>query len=149
MEEAEEACDERKSLPQKDGEEGAAAAQDLEDSQGSEDEDEGDEETFSLRTRTMADLLAEQGDYEGALDIYRELLVMAPAGDTRKELEELVEEMRRQAGEKPKGNGGRNRKSGGKSGKSGKQAPTGLKGKTKLINALESLAQRLEAKASR
>jgi len=29
----------------------------------------------TTRTRTMADLLAEQGDYQGALDIYEELLV--------------------------------------------------------------------------
>ncbi len=35
--------------------------------------DEGVEETFTLRTRSMAEVLAEQGDIRGALDIYHEL----------------------------------------------------------------------------
>jgi len=114
--------------------------------EGDEDEDEGNEETFSLRTRTMADLLAEQGDYEGALDIYRELLAMSPSGGARQELEDLVAEMRRLAGDKAgQGNGGRGRKGAAKPQKKGSK---GLKGKTKLISALESLAQRLEAKAA-
>ena len=36
-------------------------------------EDEDTEEPFTLRTRSMADVLAEQGDVKGALEIYREL----------------------------------------------------------------------------
>lgn len=39
--------------------------------------EEENEEPFSLRTRTMADLLAEQGDFDGAIDIYNELLAVA------------------------------------------------------------------------
>ncbi len=58
--------------------------------------DEGQEErpgeAFSLRTRTMADLLARQGDYDGALDIYRELLGSTPPGAGKAELERLIEE---------------------------------------------------------
>lgn len=46
-------------------------------------EEEESEEPFSLRTRTMANLLAEQGDYEGALDIYNELLAVANEDEQR------------------------------------------------------------------
>lgn len=44
------------------------------------------DEKFSLRTRTMAALLAEQGDYEGALDIYQELLRAAADEGQREEI---------------------------------------------------------------
>lgn len=44
------------------------------------------DEKFSLRTRTMAALLAEQGDYEGALDIYHELLRAAADEGQREEI---------------------------------------------------------------
>ena len=47
--------------------------------------EETDDEPFSLRTRSMADVLAEQGDIKGALDIYMEL----SAGAEGREYEEL------------------------------------------------------------
>ncbi len=111
-----------------------------------EEFDEENEEPFSLRTKTMADLLAEQGDYEGALDIYRELHSCSRQGAERDNLERLIEEMRALAAEKPGANGARAKKSGARQDQvdSGK----GLKGKKKLISALEALAQRLEAKAA-
>lgn len=40
--------------------------------------DDDDDEPISLRTRSMADVLASQGDIAGALDIYEELLKSAP-----------------------------------------------------------------------
>lgn len=45
-----------------------------------------------LRTRTMADLLAAQGDYQGALDIFQDLLGRA-AGDERELLMRRVQAM--------------------------------------------------------
>lgn len=110
-----------------------------------EEYDEGDEETFSLRTKTMADLLAEQGDYDGALDIYRELIIIAPDEATRKELEDLANDMRRLSQEKPGSAGGKVKKG---SPSPQKVESKGLKSKTKLISALEALASRLEAKAA-
>lgn len=61
------------------------------DEEGFTDEDEG-EELFSLRTRTMADLLAEQGDYAGAIDIYNEIFSVAPEAE-RAALEERLREL--------------------------------------------------------
>lgn len=49
------------------------------------------EEVYSIRTRTMARLLAEQGDYAGALDIYRELLLKARDDAEREELDAIIE----------------------------------------------------------
>lgn len=40
-----------------------------------------EEEPFSLRTRSMAEVLAEQGDIQGALDIYQELAAAATSAD--------------------------------------------------------------------
>ena len=48
-----------------------------------EDEDGEGEESFSLRTMTMAGLLADQGDCRGALAIYKELWSEEPAGPRR------------------------------------------------------------------
>ena len=44
-----------------------------------ETDDEEIEEPFSLRTKSMAEILAEQGDIAGALGIYQELIAVAPA----------------------------------------------------------------------
>ncbi|GAB7080710.1 tetratricopeptide repeat protein [Megalodesulfovibrio paquesii] len=51
------------------------------------------DEVFSIRTRTMARLLAEQGDYDGALEIYRELLAKARDDAEREELDAIIERM--------------------------------------------------------
>ncbi|MBU1001335.1 MAG: tetratricopeptide repeat protein [Proteobacteria bacterium] len=47
----------------------------------------------NLRTRTMADLLADQGDYHGALDIYEELADKCGPGDDG-DLGDLIDRMR-------------------------------------------------------
>ncbi|BBD07801.1 tetratricopeptide repeat protein [Desulfovibrio ferrophilus] len=55
-------------------------------------EDEACDGEANLRTRTMADLLADQGDYQGALDIYEEL-VSKCGPDENGELDALIEQM--------------------------------------------------------
>ncbi len=47
-------------------------------------------EVFSLRTRSMADVLAEQGDYAAALEIYQELVQSAQSADEKQELEAKI-----------------------------------------------------------
>ncbi len=51
------------------------------------DEDEEGEERFSLRTRSMAEVLAEQGDYAGALEIYQELISNATSSQEKEDLQ--------------------------------------------------------------
>ena len=50
-------------------------------------------EAGSLRTRTMADLLASQGDFAGARDIYQELWQGAAPGSEREELSARIKKM--------------------------------------------------------
>jgi hypothetical protein len=99
-------------------------------------EDEEADEAFSIRTRSMAEVLAEQGDIAGALDIYHELMQNA-APDEKNSLMARADELalRMTAGlavdagrteEKAKGAAGES---------------------TRLVSLLESLAQRLEARA--
>ena len=110
------------------------------------DYDPDSEESFSLRTRTMANLLAEQGDYEGALDIYQELLDNAPDGPVKDEISTIIEMMRMEMDDSSAEKKGKGKAS--KAGKSGGQKAKAFGGKKKLINTLESLAQRLEARAT-
>lgn len=119
-------------------EEGASIKSDsqmaVSDSDAGADEEES-EEAFSLRTRSMADVLAEQGDFAGALDIYHELIRAASAQEIPL-LEARVEELTKRinshvseesaTGEKPSSPGGES---------------------SRLVTLLESLAQRLEARA--
>ncbi|MFW5735304.1 MAG: tetratricopeptide repeat protein [Oceanidesulfovibrio sp.] len=96
-------------------------------------------EVFSLRTRTMADLLARQGDLDGAVEIYRELLSSTPSGPMRDELEGLIETTLRKKGE---------RKAAPPAPEKSKEATVAKKSRKKLLNTLESLAERLEARAA-
>lgn len=48
------------------------------------------EETISLRTKSMADVLAEQGDIQGALDIYHELAATAATEEEADEFRKRV-----------------------------------------------------------
>jgi hypothetical protein len=64
---------------------------------GPEDEDEPAEE-FSLKTRSMAEVLAEQGDYAGALHIYEELMREARNVAERSELELAIARLNAAAG---------------------------------------------------
>lgn len=99
-----------------------------------DDEDEG-EEPFSLRTRTMADLLAEQGDYDGAIDIYNEILTVVGETERLEVSERLreLEELRQQSAVPgtPK--------------KDTSMSPDSDGGK--LVSLLESLASRFENRA--
>lgn len=96
----------------------------------------GEEGEGNIRTRTMADLLAEQGDYKGALAIYQELAAAA-AGDEAAELADLAAsmqtKMRRGGAPTPA--------------KDKRPEPGPLPGKEKLLSTLEALAERLEARA--
>lgn len=54
------------------------------------DEDFTEEEPFSLRTRSMAEVLAEQGDIQGALDIYQELAAAATSADEAEDINHRI-----------------------------------------------------------
>lgn len=110
-------------------------AEDEEADFGAGGEEEEAEEEFSLRTRSMAEVLAEQGDVNGALEIYHELMQNAPEAE-RASLKARAEELalRLQPGHAESGAG--DEKSHSPGGES-----------NRLVTLLESLAQRLEARA--
>ena len=56
-----------------------------------DDSDDESEEPITLRTRSMAEVLAEQGDVAGALDIYNELLAAADSDATRQDLQTRID----------------------------------------------------------
>lgn len=91
------------------------------------------DEPFSLRTRSMADVLAEQGDYKGALDIYLELAASGPDAKEAEVINRRIEELQSRSG---KDNSIQ---------VSQDEAPAS-KSKEKLIGMLEALAQRVEAR---
>jgi tetratricopeptide (TPR) repeat protein len=103
---------------------------------GGENAEEGE---GNIRTRTMADLLAEQGDYKGALAIYQELAAAA-SGDEADELEGLAATMQSKL---RRGAGAPARDKRPEPG----PLPGPLPGKEKLLSTLEALAERLEARA--
>jgi thioredoxin-like negative regulator of GroEL len=69
---------------------GEAQTEESERSDGSSGRDES-----VFRTKTMADILAQQGDYRGARDIYADLAQSSESEELRKELSENVDRMRR------------------------------------------------------
>lgn len=106
----------------------------------------------SLRTRTMADLLAAQGDYEGAAEIYEELLQDSVHEQQRQALIEALGKVRAESAQKkgqPFFGGGRHMDIQAQAGSSNAQQPTGERTleKEKLITMLEKLAQRLEGRS--
>lgn len=107
---------------------GAAEAQDAQDEE---------EEHFSLRTRSMAQVLAEQGDLKGALDIYEELLAASGSDEERADITGVIQELTNRL--KSAGEGSQRQQA------TDEGQP--LQGKHKLIHMLESLAERLEARA--
>lgn len=87
---------------------------------------------ITLRTRTMADVLAAQGDYGGALDIYREL--WSRTGGESEELQERIVRMEAGlGGEKP-------------TSEADKEDAFSQHAKNRLISTLETLASRFEAR---
>lgn len=93
-----------------------------------------------VRTRTMASLLASQGDTAGALAIYNELIEAAAPGPERDELLSLAAALTPGADKVPAG-----------ATAAGEPADAPAtpkeKGSAKLINLLEALAGRLEARS--
>ncbi|MDM8216055.1 hypothetical protein QUW15_07810, partial [Desulfovibrio piger] len=92
------------------------------------------QETFSIRTRSMAEVLAEQGDLQGALEIYQEL-AQAADGPEKDELSQRIVTLQARLGgavptpaveEAPA------------------KAPTG---KEQVLSVLTSLAKGLESRA--
>ncbi|MDR3175854.1 MAG: tetratricopeptide repeat-containing protein [Desulfovibrio sp.] len=113
----------------------APAANEAEDEPGLADDEEETDEPFSLRTRSMADVLAEQGDVQGALDIYQELLQSA-AEEEKLTLAQRIDELSRRlnnAGTEPE--------------VSAEKAFLPGSESLKIVNLMESLAERLEARA--
>ena len=100
------------------------------------EEGEESEERFSLRTRSMAEVLAEQGDIRGALDIYHELAAAAISPEESADLQQRITTLSARLGsvqevdqqEPP-------------------QSEESASGKDKLISMLEALAERVEARA--
>jgi hypothetical protein len=80
----------------------------------------------------MADILAEQGDAPGALDIYSELLAASTSDAERRELQERINTLTGSAASQQPENETQGQKA---------------EEKNRLTNMLEALAQRLEAKS--
>ena len=100
--------------------------------------DENPEEP-TLRTRSMADVLAEQGDIVGALEIYQELEAAAPTPEEARELHDSVAALvSRMAG---------NGTEPGEQTEIGEPSYGDVGGQNQLMSLLESLADRLEARA--
>lgn len=92
------------------------------------------ESSASVKTRTMADLLAKHGDYASALDIYGELLRLAPSDKDKAVFSARIDEIQSLMSSgtppvKPES----------------AQQP---KSKAKLVSMLETLATRLDARAT-
>lgn len=95
-------------------------------------------EQYTVRTRSMAEVLAEQDDLEGALAIYRELLAAAPEGAEKNDLQLRISTLAQKLQEAQEA----------------ASAPVeyepgsvSSKSREKLISMLEALARRVEARA--
>jgi len=56
-----------------------------------DESDDAEDEPITLRTRSMAEVLAEQGDLSGALDIYNELLAASSSEAEKKDLQTRID----------------------------------------------------------
>jgi len=103
-------------------------------SSASESSDEPDaelpEEPISLRTRSMAEVLAEQGDIKGALDIYYELEGAASSVEESADLRQRITTLRSLLAPP----------------KDSSQAEA-KPDKSRVISLIEALSERLEARA--
>ncbi|WP_320175720.1 tetratricopeptide repeat protein [Maridesulfovibrio sp.] len=93
----------------------------------------------SLKTKTMAEVLASQGDLEGALEIYRDLLCKA-SDDDKDELMAFMADISSRISQAPMED---------VAGDDASKDPYFKHAKSKLMSTLELLAERLEARASR
>ena len=101
-----------------------------------EDESEEGEERFSLRTRSMAEVLAEQGDIKGALDIYHELEAASVHPEESADLRQRIATLSARLGSAQPAEAAQPQ-----------AGPESASGKDKLISMLEALAERVEARA--
>eukprot|EP00831_Metopus_contortus_P079356 TRINITY_DN7879_c0_g1_i1.p1 TRINITY_DN7879_c0_g1~~TRINITY_DN7879_c0_g1_i1.p1 ORF type:complete len:313 (+),score=60.32 TRINITY_DN7879_c0_g1_i1:1715-2653(+) len=87
--------------------------------------------TGAFRTKTMADLLASQGDVDGALEIYRELLQSTLSDERRSELQDRIVQLEQ-----------------GREDLAGAELTDAFSvhAKNRLISTLETLAARFEAR---
>jgi len=106
-------------------------------SQAAEADEIDEEEPFSLRTRSMAEVLAEQGDIQGALDIYQELAMSATSAD---EAEDIKRRMATLEARLKVVNASPAFKMA--------EEEAAARSKEKLIGMLEALAERVEARAA-
>jgi tetratricopeptide (TPR) repeat protein len=99
----------------------------------------GSDSLSSYRTRTMADILAEQGDYSQALDIYIELQQKAQSDEDYEDLQASIQAMQEQIEGSLEQSGDDQEQA----------APSSREQKTALVSRLERLAQRLESREGR
>ena len=104
-------------------------------------EEASEEAEPTLRTRSMADVLAEQGDVAGALEIYQELEAAAPTPEEARELHDSVVALASRIAR----NGGEGTEEPGEAGAGPFFVDRGEP--RHLMALLESLADRLEARA--
>ena len=97
------------------------------------DEQDDNPEEVTLRTRSMAEILAEQGDVAGALEIYHEILARTPSGSAADALQERIAVLTPLGGGFPAA--------------AEKNAMEEPAESDKMRTMLESLAQRLDARA--
>lgn len=95
-----------------------------------------EDEQISLRTRSMAEVLAEQGDIQGALEIYRELAQAATSADEEEDINRRIATLE-----------SRLSMANASATYSGVDAEAAARSKEKLIGMLEALAERVEARA--
>jgi hypothetical protein len=107
-----------------------------------DDENGPGDEVFSLKTRSMAEVLAEQGDYAGALDIYEELMRGSKSAEEKKSLEGAIANIRTRAGD----SANQIQASRKNEGDDEDNEPAG-QGKNRLLSVLDALARRLEARS--
>lgn len=99
--------------------------------------DEGDdnEERFSLRTRSMAEVLAEQGDFNNAIEIYQELITQAVSPEEQLDLQHRITTLTARMGTVQTQVA------------ESSTLPDATPGKHRLLSLLETLAVRFEAHA--
>ena len=90
----------------------------------------------SFRTRTMAELLALQGDFNAALDIYHELLARAQEEQDKTDLSARIKTLEQGLANASQANAG----------KVVDEDPFGKHAKNRLMSTLEALAARLESR---
>jgi tetratricopeptide (TPR) repeat protein len=95
-------------------------------------------EPSSFRTRTMAELLASQGDFSGSLGIYRELWGRTPDGHEKTELSNRIKSLEEGLAATPKVEAEPRAVV--------DEDPFGKHAKNRLMSTLEALAARLESR---